>query len=150
MLSRFLTADHIRFLPSVPDWPAAIRAAAEPLAASGAVTEGYVEAMIASVREHGPYIVVDEGLALPHARPEDGARRPGMAMLVLGEPVDLLGSPVAVLIALAATDASSHLDALRELAELVWNGGSAVVLASLKTPAAVAEYIKKHTKEAET
>jgi len=149
MLSRFLTADNIQFRQSVPDWQTAIRAAAEPLVLSGTATNEYVESMVASVQTHGPYIVVDDGLALPHARPEDGARRPGMSMLILAKPVDLLGNRVTVLIALAATDATSHLTALQELAELVWNGGTAEKLASFTDPAAVAAYIQSHTKEAE-
>ena len=73
MLSELLTEENIRFLPSAPDWREAVRLCAEPLLKSGAILPEYAEAMVRSVEQHGPYIVVDEGLALPHARPEDGA-----------------------------------------------------------------------------
>lgn len=145
MLSELLTKENIRFLPSAPDWREAIRLSAQTLLQNGAVTAGYVEAMVRSVDLHGPYIVVDEGFALPHARPEDGAVRPGMSMLVLDTPVDLLGQSVWVFVALAAADANSHLTALKELAELVWNGGTAQTLAALGTPSAVAGYIEAQT-----
>ncbi|MEN6593530.1 MAG: PTS sugar transporter subunit IIA [Clostridiaceae bacterium] len=150
MLSELLTEENIRFLPSAPDWRDAVRLCAKPLLESGTITARYAEAMIQSVDLHGPYIVVDEGLALPHARPEDGAVRPGMAMLILERPVDLLGQSVWVFVALAAADANAHLDALKELAELVWNGGTARVLASLGTPVSVAAYIKEHTVQNES
>lgn len=145
MLSELLTKENIRFLPSAPDWREAVRLCAESLMESGAISARYTEAMVQSVDLHGPYIVVDEGLALPHARPEDGAVRPGMSMLILETPVDLLGQPVWVFVALAAADANAHLNALKELAELVWNGGTARMLASLGTPANVAAYIGEHT-----
>jgi len=150
MLSELLTEENIRFLPSALGWREAVRLCAEPLLKSGAILPEYAEAMVRSVEQHGPYIVVDEGLALPHARPEDGAVRPGMSMLILGTPVDLLGQPVWVFAALAAADATAHLSALKELAELVWNGGTARRLASLKTPAAVAAYIKEHSIQSES
>ncbi|MEN6340398.1 MAG: PTS sugar transporter subunit IIA [Clostridiaceae bacterium] len=150
MLSELLTEENIRFLPAAADWHEAVRLCAEPLLESGAITARYAEAMVQSVELHGPYIVVDEGLALPHARPEDGAVRPGMAMLILERPVDLLGQSVWVFVALAAADANAHLDALKELAELVWNGGTARVLASLGTPVSVTAYIKEHTVQNES
>lgn len=149
MLSELLSVENIRFLPSAPDWREAVRLCAEPLLKSGTILPEYAEAMVQSVELHGPYIVVDEGLALPHARPEDGAVRPGMSMLILGTPVDLLGQTVWVFAVLAAADANAHLNALKELAELVWNGGTARKLVSLGTPDAVAHYIKEHTAQKE-
>ena len=146
MLS-LLTVDRIICRRSAEDWESAIRLAASPLIACGAATEEYAEAMVRSVREHGPYIVIDDGLALPHARPEDGARRLCMAMLLLKEPVDMLGRPVRVLAALAATDGKAHIEAMRELAELVWSGCGAAVLAEADTPAEAAEIINRYGKE---
>jgi mannitol/fructose-specific phosphotransferase system IIA component (Ntr-type) len=145
VLSQLLTKDTIQFASSAANWQAAIRLAADPLVASGAAKAAYVDAMVRSVLDAGPYIVVDEGFALPHARPEDGALRTGLSMLILREPVDLLDQRVRVFAALSAADSTSHLTALKELAELIWNGGTADVLASLGTPSAVAEYIRTHT-----
>jgi len=46
----------------------------------------------------------------------------------------MCGQSVQVLLALSATDNTSHLDAMRELAELIWNGCSASVLAGAASP----------------
>ena len=145
MLNQLLTKENIQFRQSVQDWQTAVRVAAEPLLKSGKVTPAYVECMIQSVLTTGPYIVVDEGFAIPHARPEDGALQVGMSMLVLREPVDLLGNSVSVFTALSAADSDSHITALKELAELIWHGGNASFLSSLDGSAAVEEFIKTHT-----
>ena len=146
MLSEFLQPEKIQFLPRAENWREAIRCAAAPMLQCASLTEGYIEKMIAAVEEHGPYIVLDAELALPHARPQDGALRTDMSMLVLGEAVDMLGEPVRVLIALSASDNTGHLDAMKALAEFVWAGGSAKSIAACGSPAAAAAHIKKMSK----
>jgi len=74
------------------------------------------------VKELGPYIVVAPGVAMPHARPEDGAIATGMSLVTLKEPV-VFGNPdndpVRLVIGLAALDAQAHLHALATLVELL-------------------------------
>ena len=151
MLKALLTTDRICVLPSVANWEEAIRLAAMPLLSEGAVTEGYVDMMIQTVKDVGPYIVIDDGLAMPHARPEAGAKAPGMSMLILKTPVDLLGEPVQVFIALSAVDSSSHIEGMAELARLVWNGCNAAALAGANDPAEaralIVQYLSKEEAE---
>lgn len=100
------------------DWRAAVRAAGKLLEAGGAVEARYTEAMLRAAEELGPYIVIAPGLALPHARPEDGVRRACMAVITLDSPVTF-GSPendpVRVVVALGAADADGHVQALAQL-----------------------------------
>jgi PTS system ascorbate-specific IIA component len=49
-----------------------IRLAARPLIDGGYLEARYGEAVIDSTLEHGAYYVFDEGIAMPHARPECG------------------------------------------------------------------------------
>ena len=51
----------------------AIREAGNALCRAGACSPQYVQAMVDSYRELGPYFVIAPGLALPHARPEQGS-----------------------------------------------------------------------------
>ena len=51
----------------------AIRKATEPLEKDKFVTAAYKEAIIANVEELGPYICIAPHVAMPHARPEQGA-----------------------------------------------------------------------------
>ena len=57
---------------TVSDWQEAIRAAGKLMVEEGGVEARFVDAMIRVAKEFGPYIVIAPGIALPHARPEDG------------------------------------------------------------------------------
>lgn len=113
--------ERIRILERVGSWAEAVRISGELLAADGLVTSLYVERMIRTCEELGPYIAIAPGIAIPHARPEDGARAFGLSMVVVKEGVSF-GShndPVYVLIAFATPDRSAHIEFLRQLAEIL-------------------------------
>ena len=99
-------------------WKDAIRTASQPLLESGQITANYPEAMIGKVEEFGPFINLGKGIAIPHARPEDGVNEVGMSMLVLDHPIYLLDDPaqeIRLLICIAAVDNQTHLKALKHL-----------------------------------
>ena len=54
----------------------------------------YVEGIIKAVKELGPYIIISDGLAMPHTRPEDGALDIGCSLITLKEPVLFEGDDV--------------------------------------------------------
>ena len=64
--------------------------AAQPLLKNGSVTKQYVEAMVQSVLDAGPYIVLMPGFALAHARSEDGVCRLGLSAMTLNTPSHLV------------------------------------------------------------
>ncbi len=79
------------------------------------------------IRQHGPYMVAWPGVALLHARPEDGVRRLCMSLVVLRQPVNFghpENDPVFMAIALGAVDNRSHLRALLELHEMLLDRGT--------------------------
>ncbi len=118
MLKETLLPNRIRFLDKCENWEVAIKEASLPLLDQGAIEEEYVEAMIDSVKTHGPYIVLDDYFALAHARPNQGVNELSLSLLKLDQPVDLLGSEVKIIVVLAATDNKKHLKALASLTEL--------------------------------
>lgn len=104
------------------DWKSAIRLAAQPLLTSGQIEPSYPEAMIAKVEEFGPFIDLGKGIAIPHARPEDGVNQVGMSMLVLEHPIYLLDDPkheIYLLMCIAAIDNETHLKALSHLTTIL-------------------------------
>jgi mannitol/fructose-specific phosphotransferase system IIA component (Ntr-type) len=126
-LSELLLPEAVRTHVTVDDWRTAIRDCGELLVTQGAVEPRYVEAMLAAFDELGPYAVVSPGVALPHARPSDGVRRPGIAIITLAEPVTFghtHNDPVDVVVAFAATDKTTHLEVLRQLAEILGDENS--------------------------
>ena len=103
----------------VDDWQGAIRAVGSLMVADGAVEERFVDAMIRVAIEFGPYIVVAPGIALPHARPEDGVIEASIGIIRLKNPVNFGNEdndPVYLVVALAAVDQEQHIDGLRQLA----------------------------------
>ncbi|MCC5890227.1 MAG: PTS sugar transporter subunit IIA [Alkalibacterium sp.] len=119
MLTEYLSEETMHHVDSVESWQEGIRLASRPLLEKGVIEESYVEAMITSVNENGPYIVLKDYFALPHAKAGEGVNEVGMALLTLNEPVDLAGNPVKVFLVLAAVDSSAHLEALSEISELL-------------------------------
>jgi PTS system ascorbate-specific IIA component len=118
-IADLLPADAIRLDVRAEDWRTAIRAAGALLTESGTAGAPYTDAMIRTVEEHGPYIVITPGFALAHARPDASVARTGMSFVRLAEPVVFgheSNDPVTIVMGLAAADASAHQQALAALA----------------------------------
>ncbi len=124
MLNDLLTKKTIQLKDQVPSWEEAIKTAAQPLIDQESIHEEYVQAMIDTVHELGPYVVIAPGIAIPHARPEAGVERLGMSFLRLKEPVYFSEKEkhrAQLVIVLAAIDNQTHLKALAQLTELLSN-----------------------------
>ncbi|MGQ9490003.1 MAG: PTS sugar transporter subunit IIA [Anaerolineae bacterium] len=118
------------------DWEDAVRAVGALLVADDAVEPRFVDAMIAVVKEFGPYIVVAPGIALPHARPEDGVKRASIGMITLAQPVEFgneENDPVSLVLALAAVDNKQHVQGLAELAALLGDDDAVARLRSAES-----------------
>jgi mannitol/fructose-specific phosphotransferase system IIA component (Ntr-type) len=123
------------------DWQDAIRAVGALLVADDAVEPRFVDAMIEVAKEFGPYIVVAPGIALPHARPEDGVKRASIGMITLAQPVEFGNEdndPVTLVVALAAMDHKGHIQGLSELASVL---GDDEMLARLKSATTVEDIL---------
>ncbi|OOE71987.1 PTS sugar transporter subunit IIA [Salinivibrio sp. ML290] len=124
MLRDLITADVIRIHQGANDWQDAINKACAALLDNGAIAPSYVDAIYRSHQEIGPYYVVGPGIAMPHARPEDGVNRLALAITVIKNGVNFNSAendPVKVLVTLAATDSNSHVEAISQLANLFMN-----------------------------
>lgn len=120
VLDELITEKTIQLADEVENWQEAIRLASKPLLENGSIEQSYVDAMIQSIQETGPYVVITPKVAIPHARPEEGVNILSMSVLRLKKSV-LFGEdkPVHLVIVLAATDDESHLRALAQLTELL-------------------------------
>lgn len=120
-LTDLLKEELIQQVDSVSNWQDAVRLAAKPLLANGYIEESYIQAMIASINETGPYIVLAPKVAVPHASPDAGVHQLGISLLQVKEPVDFSeddddDKKVQLIFVLAAVDSTAHLRALQELA----------------------------------
>lgn len=96
----------------------AIREAGNALCRAGACSPQYVQAMVDSYRELGPYFVIAPGLALPHARPEQGAIMAQISLIRLCEPLAFghtENDPVQVVLGLSATSSDAHIHLIQHI-----------------------------------
>ncbi|RLE63985.1 MAG: PTS mannitol transporter subunit IIA [Thermoprotei archaeon] len=120
---------NVGLVDKVKDWTEAVRISGELLLQHGCIEPSYIEKMISTCRELGPYIAISPGVAIPHARPEDGAKKVCLSILVVKEGVNF-GShndPVYVLIAFSTPDKSSHIKVIQQLAKLMMKKGAEMV-----------------------
>src|SRR5699024_7003333 len=90
MLSELINKNTIQLKANVSDWEHAVITGGQLLVRENIVSEEYVKAMVKSVKDSGPYIVIAKNVALPHARPEEGAKEIGISILTLSTPVPLV------------------------------------------------------------
>ncbi|UZX31456.1 BglG family transcription antiterminator [Lactobacillus helsingborgensis] len=146
MLSEVTNESLIRLNIEAVNWKDAIRKSADPLVKNGYATENYVNGMIKTTEESGPYIVISKGVALPHARPELGAKKIGITVTTLKTPINFgnkSNDPVQFIFALCAVDNKSHLKAMSELVNFISDQNFLKSLVKETRPANVYTLIKK-------
>ena len=121
LLQDLLSEDNVSFRYPAETWEDVIRHGGQLMVDAGFTDPTYTEAMIDVVRDMGPYIVLAPGLAMPHARPEMGAKQVGTALVTLEKPIDF-GSPengpVSVAVFLCAPNKEEHIQLLTDIATL--------------------------------
>ena len=121
LLQDLLSEDNVSFHYPAETWEDVIRHGGQLMVDGGFTEPTYTEAMIDVVRDMGPYIVLAPGLAMPHARPEMGAKQVGTALVTLEKPIDF-GSPendpVSVAVFLCAPNKEEHIQLLTDIATL--------------------------------
>ncbi|MFD1802283.1 PTS sugar transporter subunit IIA [Mixta tenebrionis] len=121
MLKQWLHDATIVLEKKVENWPQALEICARPLLEAGIIAPEYVTAIMEQHRRLGPYYVLAPGLAMPHARPEEGTKGVGLSLLKLEQGVSFTAGefdPVDIIVMLAAPDNHSHIATLSALAEL--------------------------------
>lgn len=147
MLTQWLTPDRINIVESVDDWRQAITLSAAPLLAAHAITEDYISAIFQSHREIGPYYVLSPGLAMPHARPEQGAKKTALSLLHVKQGVcfhTAENDPIYVIIFLSALNGDEHLNLISQLAELFSHDKDREELLKADTPERINALITRY------
>ncbi len=93
------------------DWQKVIQLAAQPLVDNGYILPSYQQAVINNTLEHGAYYVFEEGIAMPHARPECGVIKNCFSLVLLDKPIAFADSDKAdIVIMFAARDSNGHIE----------------------------------------
>lgn len=126
MLTELLTDKTVEVTESCLTWEQAVQKAGALLLASDGTEERYTQAMMDAIYKHGPYMVMTTGVALLHARPQDGVKKVCMSLQIIKSGVPFghkERDPVDLVFAFGAIDTSSHLLALTQLMNLLNDEG---------------------------
>lgn len=113
---------------------------------SGFVEPSYVDAMKRSLEENGPYMVIVPGVALLHARPENGVKKVCIAMVTLKEPIPFGhkdNDPVRLAIAFGAIDKQNHLNLLADLMQLLSDTSTIAEICQAADPSQILRILRR-------
>ena len=151
LLQDLLSEDNVSFHYPAETWEDVIRHGGQLMVDAGFTEPTYTEAMIEVVREMGPYIVLAPGLAMPHARPEMGAKQVGTALVTLEKPIDF-GSPendpVSVAVFLCAPNKDEHIQLLTDIATLFEDEEFLDASANFERIEDVQQFLSEHLEDA--
>lgn len=111
-LWELLSPDTIEITDRCDTWQNALRRAGRMLVRKGRITSDYIDACIRSCEINGPYFVLNDGLAIAHAHPEDGMIEPGASLLLIREEVSFeheAYGPVKLLFFICLKEANNEL-----------------------------------------
>ncbi|WP_354625659.1 PTS sugar transporter subunit IIA [Psychromonas sp. MME2] len=147
MLKTLLTEDVINIYDSTENWQEAVTLGCQPLIDNGAINPSYLDAIFRTHEEIGPYYVVGPGIAMPHARPEDGVNKLSLSLTIIKNGVKFNNEendPVKLLLTLAATDSESHVLAIQQLVELFMNEEHVETICNADTVAEIRSIIEQY------
>lgn len=146
MLKDLLIKETIATNVNAATWEEAVRKGGRLLLSEGYIEEEYIDAMINTVKELGPYIVIAPNIAMPHANAKNGVNKIGISLITLKEPINFghaENDPVKIVICLAAIDHSSHIKALAELVNYLNNKEFIEFLKKETSVEKIIQYINK-------
>lgn len=122
MIEKLINEEVVEVKVKVENWEEAVRKSGEVLLRNNKIKEEYIDSMIGTVKKMGPYIVIAQGVAMPHGRPEDGVLDLGISIISLDSSVKFGNEdfdPVKLLIALCAKDSLEHIELLKDLSSIL-------------------------------
>ena len=146
MLLDLLSKERISTNVKAEDWYEVGRKVGGLLLKDDLVEDRYIDAMIKSLEENGPYIVMAKGVAIFHARPEDGVKETGMSLVTLDSPVEFghkNNDPVKIAFAFGSINDEQHVEAMSQLMTVLMEDNSLEEIYNKDNSTEVFDYIKQ-------
>lgn len=103
-------------------WREAVQCAGSLLKEGGKVEDSFVESMIATVEEFGPYMILLPGVAFFHGAPQSGVHEVCLSFVTFEEDVvftEFEGERIQCAFGFGAVDSESHMQMLMQIAALL-------------------------------
>ena len=146
-LRKLLKKENVKFIEGAEDWKEAILQSGNLLVSNRKVTSEYVKEMIELVEKHGPYIVIEEGIAMPHAGISENVLETGISLLVVKEKVALPeGRNANIFLSFAAKNKNDNIDIMNDLFELITKHKFIDEVSKMKSYGQLEQYFKEVVK----
>lgn len=119
-LLRFLPIENILIIEDKIDWQTAISVSGNTLVNNGFVSDEYTQDMIKAFENYGSYMVIDDGIAIPHAKNVGNVYQTGIVLTICRQPVLFNEEKqITAFFAFCSVDHQEHLDALVAISNLI-------------------------------
>ncbi len=132
-------------------WQEAVRLSALPLVEDGSVSEDYYKQIVACIEKHGPYVVFEHNIAMPHTTENpEGAYKTGIGFMVsenmidFGEDEDGEKKEANLFFTLSAVNSEEHMNNISQLMDIFMNDDLIDALGKCRSAEDILEAMKKY------
>lgn len=146
LLENLLQNNSIEVQLNAKDWKEAIKLCIEPLIKAKTINEKYYESIIESVKTHGPYFIISDFVAMPHAQDNDSVNENSFSLITLKNEIYFENDnrPISILIGLASNSPDIHVAlALPQIVAIFEEKSNIEKIKNAKTKDEIIEIIKK-------
>lgn len=119
-LLHILPLQNIAYKPNIHTWEEAVELGGKLLEANQSCTKDYTERLLASFENYGDYMIIADGVAIPHARNDNNVMQTGMSLIILDTPVVFHDNKqLSIFFSFCSKDNVEHIDALVAIANLI-------------------------------
>lgn len=120
MLQELIEKNLVSVYDRANDWEDAVTKSGYSLREAGYIEDSYIKEIVDNVKEHGPYIVLIPGVAMPHATVgAPGVLKTGMALTIFKESVHFEEEEAQLFFTICTNDNEEHFANMMRLMEFL-------------------------------
>ncbi len=141
-LKKCIDSSNIQLNIDVDNWQDGVRVSSKPLLDRKIIEEEYVDEIINNINKLGSYIVVDDKIAMPHARPGKYVNDFGISITTFKNPIEM-GSynDIKIFITISSPDGDSHIEFITQIMNLIDNEEFISLLENASSNKEILDYI---------
>ena len=152
VLEKIIKKKHFAFLHEKDlSWQEAVRLSTLPLVEDGSVSRDYYKQIVECIEKHGPYVVLEHNIAMPHTTENaEGAYKTAVGLLICDHKIDFgtdedgEKKEANLLFTLSAVNMDEHMENIASLMDVFMNDALIDALATCRREEELVNVIKKN------
>lgn len=152
VLERILARKHYSFINGKNlSWQEAVRLSTLPLIAEGSVDSEYYKQIVSCIEKHGPYIVMEHNIAMPHTTENPvGAYKTAVSLMICENKIDFgcdesgEKKEANLLFTLSAVNSDEHMENIAQLMDVFMNYDLIEAIGKCHSAEEILEAMKKY------